>query len=634
MSAVKEIPFQSRLHTRLIEQFDNRLKLSKEAHQKDREDAWKRAEDTFMAYMPAQEADSMRKSRRDSGTPQYTTIKIPYSYAMLLTSHTYYTSVFLGRDPIFQMRGRHGEAQSAEMGVESMLDYQVNGGRNLPPLFVWLLDVGKYGVGVLGSYWDKEAVQMSRLVDQPKSFLGIPIPGSTERVMQTTEKVLYEGHRLYNVRPQDFYHDPRVPLWRFQEGEYCIEYDKVGWNKIQQGVQSGRYFNVDILKKAKESGSWDIRDLGSVAVTLAGTDEFSMSTLSKDTPATVDLYTLYWELVPRDWGLGTSDRLEKWAFVIANRKVILSAQPMGLSHGKFPFDVLVYESDGYNLFPRGQLEIMEPMNSTIEWLFNSHMWNVRSVLNNQLVVDPSRLNLKDMESPEPGKLIRLKPAAYGQDVRTTYSQLQVQDITRSNLADVDNVGMLGQRVLGVSDNVMGMVNTGGRKTATEVRNSTSFSANRLKTSCEWFSAQGFSPLATKMLMTTQQLMPPPQKYRIVGNQAEFTGRYMDISAATIEGVYDFVPVDGTLPVDRFAQVNMWNQLLGTISKVPNVMMQYDIAKIFGFVAQLGGIKNISQFKIQVVPDGSMAGAVQQGNAVPLRTNPNEPGQIPGMGATG
>jgi len=52
------------------------------------------------------------------------------------------------------------------------------------------------------------------------------------------------------------------------------------------------------------------------------------------------------------------------------------------------------------------------------------------------------------------------------------------------------------------------------------------------------------------------------------------------------------------------------------------------------VAQLGGLKNINRFRIQVVPDGMMQQEMQRGNVVPMRTNPSEPGQIPGMGPTG
>jgi hypothetical protein len=156
----------------------------------------------------------------------------------------------------------------------------------------------------------------------------------------------------------------------------------------------------------------------------------------------------------------------------------------------------------------------------------------------------------------------------------------------------------------------------------------------MKTNCEWFSACGFSPLTQKMLISTQQLYDAQRKFRIVGDMAQWAERYIMVTPADIQGFYDFVPVDGTMPVDRLAQANLWNQLLGTISRVPQVMMAYDLPKIFGYVAQLSGIKNINQFRIQVMPDAQLAAQAGAGNQIPVRTNLNEPGQIPGMGATG
>ena len=196
------------------------------------------------------------------------------------------------------------------------------------------------------------------------------------------------------------------------------------------------------------------------------------------------------------------------------------------------------------------------------------------------------------------------------------------------------MGDMAQRISGVSDNVMGMVNAGGRKTATEVRTSTSFSANRLKTACEWFSSVGWAPLTQKLLQSTQQLYDTERKYRIVGDLAQWGDRYLNISPGDIQGFFDFVPVDGTMPVDRYAQANLWNQMFGTMSKIPQVMQSYDIAKLFGFVAQLAGVKNITQFRIQVQPDAMMQQQAQMGNAVPMKMNEMEPRQIPGMGATG
>ena len=45
---------------------------------------------------------------------------------------------------------------------------------------------------------------------------------------------------------------------------------------------------------------------------------------------------------------------------------------------------------------------------------------------------------------------------------------------------------------------------------------------------------------------------------------------------------------------------------------PQVAMGYDWARIFAWVAQLAGLKNISQFKVQVVPDAVLAAQAASG----------------------
>lgn len=630
---VFSIPFGKKHHAQIMSEFDKRWLASKKA-QDLRSVKWQESEDTFMMYIPEADLDNARKSNRQKGKPSYVNLNIPYSYAMLLTSHTYYTSVFLARDPVLQVRGRHGEAQNAEMAMESLLDYQLNTGNNTPPLYIWLLDVGKYGHGVLGQYWDKEEITTSQYKEVPETFLGMPIPGKTKKVMESSTSLGYVGSRLYNIRPHDFYTDPRYPVYRFQDGEFCIVYDRVGWHKLVEGHGQGKYYNLEYVKSGGNVGSGD-RDTGSSRVQLPL--DGAQVNLYENAPSTVELYEFHWQIIPRDWGLGSGTKPEKWVFTIADRKTIISAQPLGLLHGKFPFDVLQFEIDGYALQSRGMMEILDPLNKTMEWLINSHFYNVRAALNNQLIYDPSKVYAKDLESTEPGFMVRLKPAGYGGDVRSMVGQIPVQDVTRANLSDTDIIGSMAQRIMGVNDNIMGMVNSGGRKTATEVRSSSTFGINRLKTNCEWFSATGFSPMSSKMISSTQQLMDIERKYRIVGDQAQWLGQYVNVTPDMIQGSFDFVPVDGTMPVDRFAQANLWQQMFGTMSKVPQIMQGYDVSRIFAFVAQLAGLKNINQFRINVVPDGQAQPGVPVNAGGPMpagRSNFNEPGQIPGMGSTG
>lgn len=625
-----EIKYDSDQHRKVLREIQERHQFSRRYMER-RYPEWRRCEERFRAYRPTKEEDASRKAKRDAGTPQYTTLEVPYSYAILMTAHTYWTSVLMGRSPIMQFAGRHGEAEMKIQAIEAIIDYQMQVGKLLPSLFVWLLDTGKYGIGVLGTYWEEEKRVISKMADVPVTFYGIPVPGKTKRVKQTAVVPGYKGNKTYNVRPYDFFPDPRVPVSDLQKGEFCGRATELGWNQILKRKERGMYFNTDVLEKAL--GMRDDRERGSEQVELPARDDDIRTVMGKDGKKKkasdfVNILEMYIELVPKDWGLGNGTYPEKWVFTLANDKVIIGAQPMGLLHDKFPFDILEYEVDGYSHTARGMLEISNDLNDILTWLFNTHMFNIRKALNDMFVVDPSRVTMKDFETEGAGRLIRLKPTAYGSDVRSVVTQFNVVDVTGQHMKNTQVVAEMIQRVLGVTENMMGLVNAGGRKTATEVRTSSSAGANRMKTTCEYFSACGFAPWGEKMVSNSQQFYDQEMNLRIAGDLIQGP-EFFKVTPELITGFFDLVPVDGTLPIDRFAQANLWKEVLVGMADMPQLAMQYDIGKIFAFMAQLGGLKNINQFKIKAVPDAMLNASAAAGNSIPLGGPSGGPGTIGG-----
>jgi hypothetical protein len=172
---------------------------------------------------------------------------------------------------------------------------------------------------------------------------------------------------------------------------------------------------------------------------------------------------------------------------------------------------------------------------------------------------------------------------------------------------------------------MGLINQGGRKTATEVRTSSSSGVNRLRTLSEFNSALGWSPLSQMFVQNSQQHFTGEQMVRITGDLSTSAPQFLSVTPELISGFYDFVPIDGALPIDRYAQANLWKEILMGLAKMPQVGMQYDLGGIFGWMAQLAGLKNITQFKLKAAPDQMLAQQAQAGNMVPVPA-----GKIPGM----
>lgn len=624
-SLTREVPHNSELERNILKEMQLRVRYWERIVQS-KFSKWRDAEERILAYIPERDVDTLRRTSREGGLPQYTTIQIPYSYAVVMAAHTYLTSVFLGRDPVFQFSGRHGESQQQVQAMEALISYQVLVGRMLPYIYTWIYDALKYGQGVTGTFWDERINTVSEIQQVPKELdplTGQPL--SFEKLQISEQVRSYAGNRIYNIQPQDFIWDVRHTIREFQSGEFCGERRKVAWNEIIRAKKRGYLMNTEHIRSGRGADYFIPTDSGSSQLERPEVFQNYGSTVgelgnSLNHPMMVGCYRLVMEILPDEWKLGSSDFPEKWVFTCTDDfSVLIGAQPLGARHCQFPYNVIPLEPEGYGLTTRGLPEILEPVQQTIDWLVNSHFYNVRAALNDRFVVDPSQVVMKDVLDPLPGKIIRLRPEAYGRDPKLAVAQFPTSNVTQGQISvDLPMMFGFGERTGGVNDQVMGMLDTGGRKTATEVRTSTSFSVNRLKTVAEFSSATGFDPLSMMLVQNTQQFYDMELKFKIAGDLAMNAGQsFMNVRPEDIGGFYNFVPVDGTLPIDRMAMVGIWQQLFQSILTVPQIGMQYDLGGIFTWVAQLAGLKNITQFKIQLTPDEVMLAQAAAGNAVPM-----------------
>src|SRR5258706_2263702 len=422
----------SDLHRKLCKKIFGRVRLAEQEHTR-KHDRWRDAEERTLGFLPETDKDRARRNKRESGgVPTYTTIQIPYSYAVLMSSHTYWTSVFFARSPIHQYQGRHGEGEQQTKAMEALISYQVDVGMMTGLYDSWLYDAVKYGLGVLGQYWDRQKLHYGTLDEMTD-----PLTGKTNLYQTTQEIEGYVGNRAFNVSPWDFMHDPRVSLKNFQKGEFCCYRVRQGWNQVLERKDQGFYNeNIQFLK---DHISVDrSRALASQQLVRPQFDKILYEDELEKVghPAGFIGWEFYVNLIPEEWGVGKTKYPQKWCFTITeDLQLIIGAQPLGYVHCQFPFDVLECEVEGYGLYARGIPEIMAPIQNTVDWLLNTHFYNVRACLNNQFIVDPSKLVIKDVRNSGPGFLWRLRPEAFGTDISKMFMQVQVQDITRSNMAD-------------------------------------------------------------------------------------------------------------------------------------------------------------------------------------------------------
>lgn len=608
-----KIDFGTKLHQSTLKRLLDRFNVSKRA-MTEHYPRFRAAEEQFTAYLPASEAEKLQKER----TLKAFSVKIPYAMALAQTYTTYASTVFLGRSPVFQMAATSSGSRSNELAVEAVLNYQVSNNGCRPHLYSWIADPALYGFSTMAVYWDKEVARSGQWVSREKTIFGIPT-GSAEKVFEEKELTIYAGNRWETISPYCVFPDPRVPLVDYQKGEFFGVLSYPGWHVL--AARADIYHNLDEARKTVNDES--ARDETSAALKMPSlNEEFGRN--SVDT-GNKEVLRISVNLIPSEWDLGESSRPQKWIFEVVNRKVIVFAEPLGEMHSMHPFVVQTYEIDSKSFMPRGMMDLLRDSSGILNWLFDSHIYNVRKAINNMFIVDPLRININDLLNGDGGRLIRVNPGFQGMDISQGVRQLQVHDVTQTHLQDIKVVLDLMHKITGVNDNMLGQLYQ-GRKSATEVRTAASSGANRIQTLCAWQSAVGWEKLSRILLSNTQQFMDEEQRIRIAGgimSQDDLVVRPEDIV-----GLYNFIPVDGTLPIDRTALQQVWQGFLREAMQVPQFAQKYDIVKIMAYLANVGGINNLKSFELDPMSGDALAAQAQAGNMVPVQQ------AMPNMAAAG
>jgi hypothetical protein len=625
------------LSKRIINEIRWRVKMSDREYE-DKRNTWRKADETMVAYVPESAEDARRRNKRENqGDPKYTTIRVPYAYGVVMALHSYFVAAFLSRSPVFQFEGYEGEGENQVMALEALYHYQYNVGVMGPALFSWIYDTPKYGVGILGDYWTKtvrHVCHMEPLID--------PTTGEIVDVEQVVEEVMgYEGNQVFNVSPFDVIPDPTVALRDLQKGEFFGTRQRLSYQLLKEREAQGYYTNVDAIDpRIVPTFPTDTdRDRNSRVIQRPSEDLFNLEYSTEDTenrvPGIVPVYEMFVNIIPSKWGLGETSYPCKWVFTVTGDwKTVIGAAPFGAYHAEYPFSVNEMEFDAHSLTNRGLTEITDGIGNTMDWLFNSRMFNVRASLNNLFLVDPLRVNIKDLTDPMPGGIIRRRAGASISGDKAV-EQLMINDVTRTNVSDMQLMQGLGEKATGIGDLLMGSAPQGGRRTATESRGQMAAGTSRGKTITEYMSAAGWASLGRHTVANAQQYYDGYKKLKIVGSQALQAGRrFIEIhSAEDIAGHYGYLMVDGSLPIDRFAQLNVWKDLMTSMAGFPEIMAQYDVARIFAWVAQLGGLRNVNNFRLDYQDPVMLAQQAQQGNIVPLKapTDPDMARQMNGVG---
>ena len=608
----------SKLHQRLMTMVTQRALESHNVVKK-RYDLWDKIEQSLTAYMTL---DSMEQQVIAKDARKPVSIVMPQSYAVLETLLTYMMSTFI-QDPIFRYEGIGPEDRLGALLLENDIRVQLIRSKAPLALHTQFRDALVYGYGIVGLSWEPTYVNTTVTEKVPNTGMFGFFQGEEE---VTKSNILFEGNALINIDPRLALPDPNFPIQELQKGEYF------GWvetttlmSLLTLEANDDSYFNVTYLKRQQHKRS-------SIKVEAnSQRDQYTSVGIGRESTLTspVDLTHMYITLIPKDVGLGDAENPEIWFLTVANDSIVIRAKPLGLNHNMYPVAVCAPDTDGYSITPTSRMEIVNPMQRTTDWLISSHLTNIRKSLNNQFVVDPSKLNMNDFLNPQAGMLIRLTRNAWGSSVDDAIKQFPVTDVTRGNIADASYLAQQMYQVSGALESMQGMVERGGeRVSATESRGSRWSAMSRLQKMASLISYQSMYDVGMLCAYHTQQMSTQDRfvtlhgetPQRLLSDLGLEEGQQVAISPDQLNVNFDVTPHDGATP--GIESVETMTNLFQMIMQNPDLGQQFDTGRIFKSIARKLGEKNIDDYmrkgggvQTQVQPDAQVQQQADAGNLV-------------------
>ena len=616
----------SKIHERIITRVMNRARASKDA-MSSRHSTWNKIDEMLTAYIPTSDAE---KKVKDKDSTKPISIIVPYSYANLETILAYQTKAFLA-SPIYQYEGVGPEDIIGAKLLEIVVNQQARHYKHMLSLHTGFRDGLAYGIHASYVPWDtkhgKKVVRSeSPIYDSSGEVIG------TKKDKKNVDAILFEGNKIKNIDPYKYLPDVNVSAEHVQDGEYVGWFEDDNINNLLTEENQGGIFNVRYLR----DGLGNTASQSIFSVDDSKRDKFNVRTsdsLTKENRNKVILIHMYINIVPREWGLPGSEsnkggkNPEKYFFLIGNDRILLDAKPLGLNHNMFPVAINAPDYDGYSVSPISRLEMSYGLQEVLNWVFNSHIANVRKSINDMFLVDPSLINMEDMANPEAGKLIRLRRAAWGRGVANAVTQFPVSDVTKNHIAtDAPFIMDLMQKVNASSDASMGVMMGGERRSAAEFNGTMGSLISRLEHISSITSTQYLQDIGHLCASHTQQLMQESTFVRAVGTWPEvLTKEYGEAGGVNIDPYaiiadFDVEFKDGSHGDADADTLNFWSNMFGYISK--DESGRFDVAKIFQHIARLSGAKDVASFLSQPVPaagltpDETVRQEVQAGNLVP------------------
>ncbi len=629
-----EVEEQSEFHKRILGDCRSLLTLSRRK-MKEYWTQWDANDDVYRGLRPRDNSDIAAGER---GEPEK--MVVPISYSQIQTFVAFIYSLYTQRERFYELTPFTKEDDHAARVGESLLARDLDHNQWEAKLQQFLLDIGRFGIGVMKVTWTKETQEVMEKITTPGVSLG-GVQGPEQVTEVPSEVVSYQGNKIINISPYKFFPDVRLPIVRYQEGEFIASDDIYTFSTLKTMEKNGELAGVDFIKPLSRDLSidrtyrWDDGlEMGGALMPGAGVRA------DGQIRRTIIITEVQRNIIPNqyfiegDVPLGPEDYPKKYVIRIANDNRIVSVEPFDYAHNQFTYIVAPFGFDNNVLLPGGLADVISKLQDVTTWFINSRIESVRKVLSNYLVVNPKYVNMDDLKQRKP--IIRLLESAPG-DLTRVIKQLDLQDVTQSHIADSKYLQELIQIVTGINDTILGQFQPGHRS-ATEHRNVAAGSAARLRVIASIIWTFAMKTMGTQMLSNLRDGLDEQAYVKLMGQLGAETPEFIQVTKDDLIGHYGFEVFDGTLPSEKLYTSQALMELVQVLIANPmaGAILGYDPKKLLNEALRCRGVTNPERFLLDPVEQqqqqmqlaqqhAMLKPPSQNGNGKPAPAGPGGPG---------
>lgn len=542
--------------------------------------AYNRENDFTKEHQRAQIANSYGDSSK------FQNVTVPVVMPQVEAAVTYLTSVFLTGSPIFGVVANPSNMDAA-MQLETIIEENSIRGKWVHHLMTAFRDGFKYNLLGLEVNWDKKVTPVLETNLEFDSKIGKP------------KEIIWEGNCIKRLDPYNMIFDSRVsPQDMAEHGEFAGYTELMSRTKLKTFINTLPDKIVSNVKAAFESGvggggygeSYYIPQINPSAILSAAnmrssTNWMGWANLEQNNGGIqykdqYEVTTLYGRIIPADFGLfvPAANTPQIWKFIVVNGQVLIYAERQTNAHNMLPILMAQPLSDGLGYQTKSFANNVKPFQDVSSALINSNIATRRRALSDRTLYDPSRIDERQINNPNPSAKIPVRPAAYGKNLsESVYAFPFRDDQSATIMSDIGQMLKFADITSGQNQAQQGQF-VKGNKTLHEYADVMSHSNGKNQLIALAMEAQLFIPLKEILKINILQFQGGTSIYN------RTTEQEVQIDPIALrKAVLEFKISDGLTPNDKIINGDDFSAAMQALGTNPQLASGYNLSPMFSYL---------------------------------------------------